>query len=174
MEEIVDDKKREREVKPSPTIERTPQWLVDYVNEDFEISFYPQLVEGANPLDLPWRGLTFVHPPHAEAQLYCQKAAEEAEKGVKSVLLLPAVFNGVYWRTIVYPKAAHIRIFTCPIKMPGAKKQIVSQMCLVYWDKKEREEEKSLYPPIYPVEPEGWEAQYYKRARNRATFSIRK
>lgn len=72
---------------------------------------------------------------------------------------------------IVYPKSKEIWVFTCPIKLPSKKKQIVSQMCLVIFAERSPEEKTLPYPPIFPVEPAGWEDKYYKRARNRARFS---
>ncbi len=71
----------------------------------------------------------------------------------------------------MYPKSTEIRVFTCPVKLPGAKKQIVSQMCLVIFAGRNEEEKDLPYPPVFPIEPAGWESHYYKRARNRARFS---
>jgi hypothetical protein len=87
------------------------------------------------------------------------------------VLLLPAVFNSVYWREGLYQKATEIRVFTCPIKLPNKKKQVVSQMCLVIFAGRSEEEKNLPYPPVFMIEPQGWNAHYYVRARNRARFS---
>ena len=161
-----DENKRARE---PPALEKTPEWLVDYACQDFPIDFYPE-ADLETPLIKSWRGFSFVHPPHAEAELWVKKAVLEMHRGNHSVLLLPAVFNSVYWREIVYPQATEIRVLTCPVKLPGAKKQIVSQMSLVVFAGRSPGEELSL-PPIYPVEPPMWRDNYYIRARNRARFS---
>lgn len=150
--------------------ERTPGWLREFVDHGFDITFEPEL-HLEHPLAQPWQGFSFVHPPHAEAQLWCEKAAKEAAEGRFSVLLLPAVFNSCYWRDCVYKHATDIRVFTCPVKMPGAKKQIVSQMCLVVFAGTENRTPDYPYPPVYPIEPPGWQDQYYKRPRNRARFA---
>lgn len=167
-EPIVTVEKRER-VQHEDT-ERTPGWLRDYVDEDFNITFEPEN-ELAEPLDQPWQGFSFAHPPHAEAQMWCEKAAREARRGAWSVLLLPAVFNSVYWRQVVYPNATEVRVFTCPIKMPTAKKQIVSQMCFVVFAGTAEREADYPYPVMYPMEPTGWERHYYKRRRNLQRFT---
>lgn len=171
-DEQQNEQKRERP-EPFDDTDTTPGWLIDYVAEDFPITFFPeQQVEA--PLVQDWQGFSFVHPPHAEAQLWVEKAAAEAKKGRFSVLLLPAVFNAVYWRETVYPEATEIRVFTCPVKLPGAKKQVVSQMCLVVFAGRLPEEAAAQYPPVFPVEPTNWQANYYKRKRNLARFATRK
>ena len=149
--------------------ERTPGWLRTYVGEDFNVTFEPE-DSLMNPLADDWQGFSFAHPPHAEAQLWCDKAAKEAEKGHHSVLLLPAVFNSVYWREIVYRHATEVRVFTCPVKMPHAKKQIVSQMCLVVFAGTAGRDPAYPYPPVFPVEPTNWRENYYKRQRNMLRF----
>ena len=183
MEAKLIDRKRERD-EPTEDTSTTPGWLVDYVKADFPITFYPLLeqekdAENFNALINDWQGFCFAHPPHAEAQLWCEKAARQAEQGVFSVLLLPAVFNSVYWREVVYRKATEIRVFACPVKMPSKKKQIVAQMCLVVFagpslHHQHAQEGELAYPPIFPVEPNGWESHYYKRARNQARFTTKR
>jgi hypothetical protein len=164
-----------RELVAHDDTESTPGWLRDFVDQDFNITFEPQIYtqikKEYQPLLHDWAGFSFVHPPHAEAQLWVEKAIKESEKGNHSVLLLPAVFNACYWRDGLYQKATEIRVFTCPIKMPGKKKQIVSQMCLVIFAGRNEEEKDLPYPPIFPIEPGGWETHYYKRPRNRARFA---
>lgn len=142
----------------------TPKWIREFVYGDFPITTEAETLG----LTAPWHGFCFAHPPHDEAELWCEKAASEADKGVFSVLLLPAVFNSLYWKQYVYPFATEIRMIACPIKKPGARKQIVSQMALVIFAGREGEEK---YPPIFVVEPENWRQNYYKRARNLARFS---
>lgn len=148
----------------------TPGWIRDFVYGEFPITFEPIFQRDA-PLIQNWEGFSFAHPPHDEAQMWCEKAAAEATKGNFSVLLLPAVFNSIYWRTVVYKTAAEIRVLACPIKRPGQKKQIVSQMALVVFADKIPD---LKMPPVFVVEPENWESVYYKRQRNLARFGVRK
>lgn len=162
--EQADERGRERE--PLEDTQLTPAWLREYVYGEFPITID---AEGSSLMDKWIPGLVFHHPPHDEAQLWCEKAAAEIDNDVISVLLLPAVFNSIYWRSIVYKKAAEIRILACPIKLPGKKKQIVSQMALVVFAKREPEH-KELMPNIFVVEPENWKDNYYKRQRNLARF----
>jgi len=174
--EIVDENERKRPLpEPAQDTETTPGWIRDYVNGLFPCTFDPLEYAYANDSFEPflddWKDFSFVHPPHADAQLWVEKAAVEAEKGNFSVMLLPAIFNAVYWRECVYQYATEIRVFTCPVKMPNAKKQIVSQMCLVVFAGKI---EGAEYPPVFPVEPPNWQDHYYKRARNRARFAVRR
>ena len=148
----------------------TPGWVRDYVYSQFPITFEPGETPGFVGLTGEWQGFSFVHPPHEEAQLWCEKAVAEHKKGHISVLFLPAVFNSIYWRQVIYPHATDVRIFACPVKRPGQKKQIVSQMALVLFAGRDGDEK---YPPIFIVEPEEWEQNYYKKPRNRARFSLK-
>jgi len=158
--------KRDRD----PEETRTPTWIREFVNKDFKITFEPQEAL-KEPLKGDWKGFSFAHPPADNAEGWCAKAVEEAKKGHFSVLLMPAVFSSIYWRNLVYPNATEIRVLACPIRMNGAKKQTVSQMCLlVFAGTENRDEEYPEYPPVFPVEPENWQEHYYKRARNKIRF----
>ena len=159
------DRGRELEVQHFEDTPDTPGWLRDWVYSQFPITYD---AEGTD-LTRQWEGFVFHHPPHQEAQLWCEKAAGHAQKGIISVLLLPAVFNSIYWRQVVYRHAAEIRVLACPLKKPGAKKQIVSQMALVIFAQRE-EADKGNMPPIFVTEPETWKQNYYKRQRNMARF----
>lgn len=149
----------------------TPGWIRDLVYATFPIDFEPGETPNFVPLVQEWKGFSFAHPPHEEAQLWCEKAVTEAKKGHISVLLLPAVFNSIYWRSVVYPNATDIRILACPLKRPGQKKQIVSQMAFVVFAGRDDQE---AYPPIVVMEPEDWETHYYKKPRNKARFAIKR
>lgn len=161
---------RERPVFEDTT--NTPGWIREWVYSDFPITFEPDTEANFLPLIHAWRGFSFAHPPHDEAQLWCEKAAEEAKKGHWSVLLLPAIVNSIYWRTVVLPNALEIRIIACPIKKPGKNKQIVSQMALVIFA--DRTQPPTEMPPVFIMEPPEWETKYYKRPRNLARFKVKK
>jgi hypothetical protein len=166
--------KRDREEVERPKFgdtASTPGWIRDWVYGEFPITFEPGETPHFSPLMQDWQGFSFAHPPHEEAQLWCEKAVKESKKGNFSVLLLPAVFNSIYWRSVIYPSATEVRILACPLKRPGQKKQIVSQMCLVIFAGREDQDD---HPPIFIVEPTEWESHYYKKARNRARFTVNK
>ncbi len=103
-EENTPNQGEKRERVAHEDTESTPGWLRDFVDQDFTVTFEPQLYtqirKDYQPLLHDWAGFSFVHPPHAEAQLWVEKAAQESAKGNHSVLLLPAVFNSVYWREV--------------------------------------------------------------------------
>lgn len=167
------DKREREEVVVYEDSGSTPGWVRTWVCSKYPITFHPDLQPDFLPLVQEWQGFSFAHPPHDEAQLWCEKAVTEASKLHYSVLLLPAVFNSIYWRTVIYPGATEIHILTCPVKKPGAKKQIVSQMALVIFAGREGMQE-GLPPPLFLTEPENWELNYYKRQRNFARFAVRK
>lgn len=167
------DKREREEVVVYEDSGSTPGWVRTWVCSKYPITFHPDLQPDFLPLVQEWQGFSFAHPPHDEAQLWCEKAVTEAQKGHLSILLLPAVFNSIYWRTVIYSGATEIHILTCPVKKPGAKKQIVSQMALVIFAGREGMEE-TASPPLFLTEPENWELNYYKRQRNFARFAVRK
>ena len=146
-------REREEEVLEYSDTERTPGWLRAWIGSQFPITFEPFEQPDFIPLVQEWQGFGFAHPPHSEAQLWCEKAVAES----------------IYWRSVVLPCATDVRILCCPIKLPGKKKQIVSQMALVVFAGRDAENKK--HPaPIFAIEPDGWENNYYKLARNRARF----
>ncbi len=147
----------------------TPQWLKDFIYEEFPCDYDPCPVDPKeNGLLVDWHGFAFCNPPYSETQAWVEKAAHEATKGNFSVLLVPAVFNSVYWRETVYQSATEIRVFKCPIKFEGFKKQIVTQMCLLVFAAEHGPENGD--PPVSLVEPPNWADHYYKRRRNQVRF----
>lgn len=155
----------------------TPQWLRDYVAQNFPVTFNPVEKAGFSGLMEPWPAgneqLCFVNCPFADAQLWIEKAKKELKRGAASIVFVPAVFNSLYFRESVYPHASEIQIFTCPIKQPGKNKQLVAQTCLVVFAAREEDALADRFPSVILVEPEGWEQGYYKRARNQARFAIK-
>lgn len=152
---------------------QTPQFLKEYVKKYHGCNYDPcptnPEVDG---LHTDWLGVSFVHPPGSQCMAWIQKAAEEAGKGNFSYVLAPAAFNATYWREIVYPNASRIFILTVPIRLVGMKKQASGQMCLIEFASKHGPKVDNQ-PEVLLIEPEGWETDYYKRERNRATFANR-
>lgn len=116
--------------------ETTPNWVRDYVVANFPVTFNPVEQHDFDGLNEEWPGgpnqVCFVNCAFADAQLWVEKAVKELkkEKPTASVLFVPLVFNATYFRETVYPNAAEIHIFTCPIKQPGKSKQVVAQVKL--------------------------------------------
>jgi len=160
--------KRELEEVTFEDDEHTPGWVKNFAYREFEITEDVS----KKPLVEEWSNFVFAHPPHDEASLWCEKAANETQKveGKGAVLFLPVVFKSNYWRDYVYPFAAEVRIFTCPIKLPGSKKPLVPDMAFIVFAKRP-EEFKDAMPGIFPIKPMGWEDAYYKKARNKKKFA---
>lgn len=161
-------------IKDRPTDNfETPQFLKDFVKKYFKCNNDPCPVDPeVDGLTNDWLGVSFVHPPGSQCMAWIQKAAEEAAKGNFSYVLAPAAFNATYWREIVYPNASRIFILKVPIRLIGMKKQASCQMCLIGFETKHGPKVDN-HPDILLIEPEGWETDYYKRARNRETFANR-
>lgn len=176
--EIVKTIKREREPEfklkdlSEADCVTTPDWIIEYLQKSYPIDYDPC---PENPhedgLKVEWKGFAFVNPPNSECQVWVEKATIEASKGHFSVLLIPATFNSVYWRELVYPNATEIKILTCPIKFQGQKKQLATQMALVTFASQDGNDG---MPLISVIEPAGWEKYYYKRRRNMARFKTSK
>jgi hypothetical protein len=172
--EFQEDNDRKRKFQPQTTGSAdnvtTPDWLLDYVMQEFPMITSdpcPQEPE-QDGLAVEWDAWSFVNPPCSECQTWVEKAVSEAKNGHFSVMLIPATFNSVYWREIVLKNATEIRIFACPIRFDGQKKQVVTQMALVVFA---AQYGNGGVPLISVIEPTGWQAHYYKRKRNMARFS---
>lgn len=173
-DDIIKDKPQKRKFVPSTSGTSdnvaTPNWLMSYVLEQF-----PQITCDPCPLNpeedglaVDWDEWSFVNPPCSECQAWVEKAVLEASKGSYSVMLIPATFNSVYWRESVLPHSTEIRIFSCPIRFDGQKKQVVTQMALVVFAARN---ENVVMPLISVIEPAGWTQHYYKRKRNMSRFA---
>lgn len=146
----------------------TPDWILEYVQKSYPVDFDPCPSDPTEDgLKIDWRGFSFVNPPNSQCQEWVHKATLEAAKGNFSVLLVPATFNSVYWRELVYPNASEIKILACPIKFVGQKKQLATQMALVTFVSQHGNDG---MPVISVIEPAGWEQHYYKRRRNMTRF----
>lgn len=156
----------------------TPIWLREFVAKNFPCTFNAVEEPGFEGLTADWPAgkdqLTFVNCAFTDAQLWIEKAAKELKKGAASILFVPFVANAVYFRETVYPYAAEIHILTCPIKIPGKSKQIVTQTALVVFAGRDAEIPAEQYPLLFLAHPENWAEEYYKRPRNRARFAEKK
>lgn len=146
--------------------EKPPLWLMQYVadnlGEDLDI------VRRSADMNVPWGDWTFVAAPFEESHLWMEKAVNELKLGHNSIVFAPAAFNSLYWNDYVYANASEVRILRCPVRMESKKRKTVNQMCLVIFAPRAE----GMLEPVYSViQPDGWDQQYYKRARNRQRFS---
>ena len=163
--------KRHMVAYPHESEEVRPQWIRDWIFGEYPCDFEPLSAFGrAAGLQVPWHGLSFVFPPLNDTQAWVEKAVREQAYGRYSILLVPAVFNSVYWRETVYQKVSDIRILTCPIRLDGAKKGVTTQMSILVFAAPPSADEERLQPPMSLVTPDGWADNYYKRRRNQARF----
>lgn len=98
----------------------TPQWLFDSLDEEFHFAldaaandsnkkcplYYTVEMDG---LQQDWSsagGAVFCNPPYGrELKKWVQKGYEEAQKGVKVVMLIPARTDTSYFHEYIYGKA---------------------------------------------------------------------
>ncbi len=95
----------------------TPPWLLDLIREFKPIGFDPAPNEtsfvnpidaaiGCDGLEVSWedRGLCFVNPPYSHGlyKKFCQKAANEAQKGAEIIMLTPANVETKAWQQYLW------------------------------------------------------------------------
>lgn len=82
-----------------PEADACPAWLRDWVHEQYPAISYEPLTDLGlgNALTTAWHGVSFLFPPLAEAEAFVQKACFEQRRGNFSILVVPAMFNSIYW-----------------------------------------------------------------------------
>lgn len=155
-----------RQVEEEEEFEAPPLWLLQYVadnvGEDLDI------VRKPSQMNIAWGDWTFVCAPFEESHLWIEKAVNELKLGHNSIVFAPAAFNSLYWNEYVYPNATEVRILGCPVRMESKKRKTVNQMCFIIFAPRAEGMNRVQYDVI---QPQGWDQQYYKRARNRQRFS---
>lgn len=82
---------------------------------------YYALENGQDGLKLDWQSNTFVNPPYGRSTgNWVKKAYEESQKGVTSVILIPARTDTKYWHNYVM-KASEVLLGQGRIKFEGAE-----------------------------------------------------
>ena len=99
----------------------TPKWLMDCFNDYFDpcpLNSNPEV----NGLNIDWKNKTYVNPPYSNIRPWVKKAIEEASKGKKIIMLLPADTSTHYYADLITANAhiffSHGRIkfsnYKCP------------------------------------------------------------
>ena len=90
---------------------KTPKALYEKLDKEFHFDFDP-CPDNANFDGLKlknWFKCNFVNPPHKTQNLWIKKAIKEADKGHKSVMLLPARTDSKIFHEFIFPLADEIR-----------------------------------------------------------------
>ena len=89
---------------------KTPKALYEKLDKEFNFDFDP-CPDNADfdGLKIRWKSCNFVNPPHKTQNLWIKKAIKEADKGNKSVMLLPARTDSKIFHEFIFPLADEIR-----------------------------------------------------------------
>lgn len=133
----------------------TPAWLFRELDAEFgpfdldpcasdENHLCPHyFTQETNGLAHPWFGKVFMNPPYGPTiGLWCEKAREEAKRGVLIVALLPVRTDTAWWHRSVEGKAT-VRFLKGRIAFGAAGKNPPFASCIVIWQ------------PALPLEPGG-------------------
>jgi hypothetical protein len=121
----------------------TPDDLYEDLNEEYHFDHDPCPMNGASNEKVPnglasktrWGHCNFVNPPYSDIPAWMKKAVREMDEyGSKSVFLVPARTNSVYWRDIVLPNATDIRFISGRIKFKGYNVGFPHPIALVEFD----------------------------------------
>ena len=90
---------------------KTPKLLYEKLDKEFKFKFDPCPTNADfDGLKLKnWFKCNFVNPPHKTQNLWIKKAIKEADKGHKSVMLLPARTDSKIFHEFIFPLADEIR-----------------------------------------------------------------
>ncbi len=92
--------------------QETPKDLYDELNKEFAFEFDPCPLHGEklfDGLNVDWKKSNFVNPPWSNIQRWVIKAREEAIRGNKTVMLIPARTNSAYWHDFILSSCSEIR-----------------------------------------------------------------
>lgn len=87
---------------------KTPKWLYDKLNEEFNFDFDPCPLHATfDGLKAEWGGVNFVNPPYnrVDKPKFIQKAFEEYKKGKTVVMLIPSATGTKQFHEIILPHA---------------------------------------------------------------------
>ena len=95
---------------------KTPKALYEKLDKEFNFDFDP-CPDNADfdGLKIRWKSCNFVNPPHKTQNLWIKKAIKEADKGNKSVMLLPARTDSKIFHEFIFPLADEIRFIKGPL-----------------------------------------------------------
>ena len=85
-------------------------------------------------LTTPWGFTTFVNPPYSQIAPWLAKAVENMVRyGTRSVLLVPAHIETVYWDVHVAPWASEVWHCITGLRFAGYEYKFTQPMCLVLY-----------------------------------------
>lgn len=146
---------------------RTPQWLWNLLE-----AHHGPLHDQCPPepqhdcLQATWRSTSYVNPPFSSAKQWLIKAAEEAQRGTSSIVLLPCRFHTKHFHEAV-PFVERVQVLAKPIRFEDTsgnehKRRLPAAVCLLQFGGSKR--------PL-PAEPRARLPAHFVRLRpEEATF----
>lgn len=113
---------------------RTPTWLYDELNEEFNFNDDPCPllgIEQGDGLLREWGASTFVNPPYSKPHPWCEKAVIEARRGKIVVMLLRVDTSTKWFHESVLPYA-ELRWVKGRIKFGGKGPAPFASMIAIY------------------------------------------
>ena len=118
---------------------KTPKALYEKLDNEFHFDFdpcpnfkwYNVKFDG---LKISWKSCNFVNPPHKTQNLWIKKAIKEADKGNKSVMLLPARTDTRIFHEFIFPLADEIRFIKGRLHYDEYKNSaLFPSMIVIFW-----------------------------------------
>lgn len=106
---------------------KTPKWLYDKLNQEFNFDFDPCPYSETEPifngLTVEWGKSNFVNPPYSRKlkEAFINKALDESKKGKVVVMLLPVSTSTKIFHDCILPNKKEIRFLRGRVKFEGIK-----------------------------------------------------
>ena len=104
---------------------KTPDWLYDELNEQYNFDFDPCPYSEGEPLfaglAVDWGERNFVNPPYSRKlkEAFVEKAVVESKKGKLCVMLLPVSTSTRLFHDVIQPNAKEIRFLRGRVAFHG-------------------------------------------------------
>lgn len=99
--------------------------------------------ETENGLKQPWEGVCFMNPPYGrQISAWCEKAADEADRGAVVIGLLPARVDTRWFHEQVFARAKAVVFVKGRLRFEGAPASAPFPSCLVLWANSDKDTEK--------------------------------
>jgi len=104
---------------------KTPGWLYDELNEQYNFDFDPCPYSEGEPLfdglAVDWGERNFVNPPYSRKlkEAFVEKAVVESKKGKLCVMLLPVSTSTRLFHDVIQPNAKEIRFLRGRVAFHG-------------------------------------------------------
>jgi len=114
---------------------KTPTKLYEKLDKEFNFDFDPCPNNAKfDGLKISWKSCNFVNPPHKTQNLWIKKAINEADKGNKSVMLLPARTDSKIFHDFIFPLSDEIRFIKGRLHYNDAKNSaLFPSMIVIFW-----------------------------------------